>query len=462
MICIDEEIPFEIPTGWEWTKVNEIAFVTKLAGFEYSEYIASSIMPFNTKAIPLFKGKNIQNSTIIYNFESYIPEVLSDQLERSQITKKCLLTPYVGTIGNIGLHNKEGKYHLGSNVGKIEFFNNSEIKILEEYAHIYLLSCYGYAELTKHKKATAQESISIEAIRDVYFPLPPLGEQHRIVEKVEQVLPFVDEYNKAQSKLDDLNKQLPDVLKKSILQEAIQGKLVPQDHADEPASVLLDRIKAEKSRLIKEKKIKRDKNESIIFKGDDNSYYEKNAEGTIQCIDDELPFELPKTWSWCRLGYLCKLIIGKTPARGDCDYWSNATFPWVSISDMKDYGTISSTKECVSQIAATKAFNGKLSKAGSLLMSFKLTVGRTSILDIDAFHNEAIITVQPFIDSDNSLRDYLFRVLPVISNWGDSKDAIKGKTLNSTSLYNILVPLPPVEEAKRICDKVKTIFAIAQ
>lgn len=193
-IDITEEIPFEIPETWEWCRVGSIAFVTKLAGFEYTKYIAPNLKP---SGIPLFKGKNVQNGQIIYNFESYISEELSDSLERSQINKPCLLTPYVGTIGNIGIHTRGGKYHLGSNVGKIEFQNPKDINCIEEkFAYYYLQSKRGYNELTKHKKATAQESISIEAIRDVLIPLPTISEQHRIVEKLEIILPKLKVLNR--------------------------------------------------------------------------------------------------------------------------------------------------------------------------------------------------------------------------------------------------------------------------
>ena len=127
--CIEDEIPFELPEGWAWSKINNIAFVTKLAGFEYTKYIAPTLCE---DGIPLFKGKNVQDSKIIYDFESYIPEQVSDELSRSQITRKCILTPYVGTIGNIGIHDRVGKFHLGSNVGKIELYNSSVI-LMEEY-----------------------------------------------------------------------------------------------------------------------------------------------------------------------------------------------------------------------------------------------------------------------------------------------------------------------------------------
>ena len=145
--CIEDEIPFDLPEGWAWAKINTIAFVTKLAGFEYTKNIAPSLCE---DGIPLFKGKNVQNSTIVYEFESFIPESVSDELQRSQVTQKCILTPYVGTIGNIGIHNRPGKYHLGSNVGKIELYNDNVV-LLEEYVVAYLQSGFGYQQLTKHR-----------------------------------------------------------------------------------------------------------------------------------------------------------------------------------------------------------------------------------------------------------------------------------------------------------------------
>lgn len=186
----DEEVPYDFPTSWKVCYIDDIAFVTKLAGFEYTKYIADNLVP---TGIPLFKGKNVQNGKLVLSFESYIPENVSDELPRSQITKKCLLTPYVGTIGNIAVFDGSFKAHLGSNVGKIELLNSdTQTFILEEYVLWYLKSTYGYAELTKYKKATAQESISIDAIRNVVIAIPPLDEQKRIVAKLEEILPLCE------------------------------------------------------------------------------------------------------------------------------------------------------------------------------------------------------------------------------------------------------------------------------
>ncbi len=183
-------IPFDFPLSWKVCYIDDIAFVTKLAGFEYTKYIADNLV---TDGIPLFKGKNVQNGKLVFSFESYIPESISDELPRSQIAKKCLLTPYVGTIGNIAIFDGSFKAHLGSNVGKIELLNSdTKTFVLEEYVLWYLKSTYGYAELTKHKKATAQESISIDAIRNVIIAIPPIEEQYRIVAKIEELLPLCE------------------------------------------------------------------------------------------------------------------------------------------------------------------------------------------------------------------------------------------------------------------------------
>ena len=188
-LITEDDFPYEFPHNWKICYIDDIAFVTKLAGFEYTEYIAPAL---TQHGIPLFKGKNVQNGKLILNFESYIPEYVSEKLKRSQITRKCLLTPYVGTIGNIAIFDGDFKAHLGSNVGKIELLNYTSQYVMEEYVLYYLRSDIGYRQLIKRKKATAQESISIDAIRNVIIPLPPLAEQKRIVARLEEMLPLCE------------------------------------------------------------------------------------------------------------------------------------------------------------------------------------------------------------------------------------------------------------------------------
>ncbi len=230
-------------------------------------------------------------------------------------------------------------------------------------------------------------------------------------------------------------------LKDKILQLAIQGKLVAQDPNDEPASVLLERIKEEKDKLIKEGKIKKQK-------------------PLPEIKEEEKPFEIPESWEWVRFGNLVEFKIGKTPKRSNLDYWDNGKYPWFSISDIRDGETIYDSKERVSEKAYTDVFKEQISPKGTLIMSFKLSIGKMSILGVDGFHNEAIISIFPIYDSDETIKMYLFRIMKGLDILEDSKKAVKGATLNTTSLNSILVPLPPLAEQKRIVAKVDEIFAL--
>ena len=249
-------------------------------------------------------------------------------------------------------------------------------------------------------------------------------------------------------------------LKNSILQQAIQGKLIKQNKEDKPASELLKRIKAEREKLIKSGKIKINKNISAIYRKG-NSFYEKIENEEI-CIDEELPFEIPKTWEWVYFKDIVYYSMGKTPPRKEKEYWENPKFAWISIADLVSNGFIYETKEKVNQYSIDKIFKNKISVAGTLLMSFKLTVGKVSILGIDAYHNEAIISIYPFVNDKNIMRDYLFFILPLISQYGNIKSAIKGNTLNSDSLDLLYIPLPPIEEQKRIVNKLNQLMPLIE
>ena len=220
-------------------------------------------------------------------------------------------------------------------------------------------------------------------------------------------------------------------LREYILSLAVRGKLVKQDENDEPASVLLDRIREEKDRVEKEKKIKKEKQLTEIS-------------------EDEIPYELPKGWEWVRIGDIVSFNIGKTPNRKNSAYWENGIYPWVSISDMEHGKVIFNTKQKVSQIGVDECFKGMLSPKGTLLMSFKLTIGKMSILGMDALHNEAIVSIYPYIDE---MKLFLFKLLNGFELTSGTKDAIMGKTLNSKSMKNILIALPPLNEQKRIVEK---------
>ena len=425
--CIDDEIPFEIPKGWEWCRLKHMCSMQA--------------------------GKNISASEIY--------------------DKKSVLHPY-RCVGGNGLRgftntfNAEGHFAIIGRQGALcgclniesgKFYATEHAVVVNGFGIIPSLFIYYFftaLNLNQYATATAQPGLAVSNIVEVFIPLPPLPEQLRIVSKIEKLLPLVKTYEQAQNGLNELNASLNEQLRKSILQEAIQGKLVPQCSDEGTAQESLEQIKLEKQKLIKDGKLKKSAlTDSVIFKGDDNKYYEQVGNENID-ITEEIPFDLPENWTWVRFGQYVRMSIGKTPPRGETKYWANGKYPWVSISDMSDYGLVTTTKESVSEYA--KSLFGEISPVGTLIMSFKLTVGRTSLLNTSAYHNEAIISIYPFVDKNYQARNFLFHILPIISNLGDTKDAIKGKTLNSKSLNNLLLPLPPLNEQGRIVAMIELLF----
>ena len=440
--CIDEEIPFEIPQSWEWCRMGTIgewgAGATPAKGNpEY--YNNGNVLWLRTGEL---------NNDVVYDTEIKITNIaLKECSLRLNKVGDVMIAMYGATIGKVAIVGTE----MTTNQACCAC---TPIGIFNWFLFYFLMG--SQLDFIRKGEGGAQPNISREKLISHLMPIPPLTEQHRIVRRVKEVLPYIDKYSFEQTLLNTLNNNIKPLLRKSILQEAIQGKLVSQDPNDEPASALLQRIKEEKQRLVKKGKLKKkDIVDSVIFKGDDNKYYEQ-IDDIVTEISDAIPFDIPDTWQWVRFGQLATLHIGKTPTRGDARYWSNATKHWVSISDMKEYGQIKNTKEKISDAASS--LMGTCSPIGTLLMSFKLTVGRTSILDIEAYHNEAIVSIYPYIDNKFAFRNYLFYVLPILANMGNSKNAIKGKTLNSKSLNSLLIPLPSLSEQQRIVDMIETIF----
>ena len=426
--CIDDEIPFDLPKGWEWCRIKDICQMQAGKNISASEISEEKNLEYQYRCIG---GNGLRGYVKTYNTEGHFSIV-----GRQGVLCGCL---------NIEV----GRFYATEHAVIVDSWG-----IITPLFMYYILTALN---LNQYSTATAQPGLSVAKIIDTPFPLPPLAEQQRIVAKIEELMPLVEQYGRAQSELEALNSNIREQLKKSVLQYAIEGKLVPQCEEDGTAEDLLREIQAEKQRLYAEGKLKKkDLAHSTIFRGEDNKYYEQIG-SEIMGVSDEIPFVLPCSWQWVRFGQIVRMSIGKTPARGDVRYWSNVTRPWVSISDMVNYGHINNTKEKISNAASS--LMGSISPVGSLLMTFKLTVGRTSILNIDAYHNEAIITIYPFIDDEFALRDYLFYTLPILSNMGDSKDAIKGKTLNSKSLNSLLIPLPPLKEQRHIIKRLEELYA---
>lgn len=433
----EDEVPFKIPDSWEWVRLEDIT--TYISRGKSPVYSDKRIYPVVAQKCNQWSGFSLEKAKFID------PKTVDKYSEERLLQDGDLLwnSTGLGTLGRMAIYdsrvNEYGWAVADSHV--------TVIRTCPDFAYYkYLLFYFASPEVQrviedKSDGSTKQKELAQETVRKYEVPLPPLTEQHRIVEKIEELLPIIKEYGEAYEEASKMDAELPDKLKKSILQEAIMGKLDTQDPNDEPASVLLEQIREEKKRLVKEGKLKK---KDLI-------------ETPVE--ESEQPFKIPESWEWVRFGDLVFTFTGKTPPRGETMYWGDNDYPWVSISDMKQGEIIYTTKEYISQKAADNCFHGQISPKGTLIMSFKLTVGRTSILGIDAYHNEAIISIRTYADAKHYIRDYLSYLLPIVANTGDSKDAIKGRTLNSKSIYNLFIPLPPLAEQHRIVEKIEALFS---
>ena len=283
-----DEVPFDIPDSWEWVRLSTVIELQSGQDMTPDKYNDCG------KGIPYITGaSNIENGIVLINRWT----------EYGRAFAYCgdILLTCKGTVGTMAVL-QEPQVHIARQIMAIRPI--SELYV--PYIQLVLDT------LVENLKAAAKSMIPGIAREDVLqslFPVPPVSEQKRIVQKVSDLSPCLEQYAAADTKLLSLNNAFPEALKKSILQEAVQGKLVPQDPSDEPAEALLERIRAEKQRLIKEGKIKKDKHESVIFRRD-NSHYEK-LDGVERCIDDELPFEIPENWCWCKIGTIFTLQAGK-------------------------------------------------------------------------------------------------------------------------------------------------------
>jgi len=306
---------------------------------------------------------------------------------------------------------------------------------------------------------TTVDTITIIKAKKYLTPLPPLAEQQRIVEKIESLLPFVDVYVEADQELTALNNRFPEDLKKSILQVAVQGKLVEQDPADEPATVLLERIKAEKEQLLKEKKIKKEKVSSFIFKGEDGSYYE-NIDGEIKCIDDEIPFEIPESWAWVRLGKVVQIN-----PRNKLEDDLNVSFIPMALIDDGYKKSHTSEQKLWREIKSgfTHFRNGDIgiAKITPCFQNLKSVIFTNLTNGYGAGTTELHI-LRPFSSSILPLYLLWFAKNPIFI--GDGKSTFTGtagqQRVGKNFIENYLFPLPPLAEQQRIVGKVNTLLAM--
>ena len=316
VVCIDEELPYSLPLGWTWCRLNELGIYRK--GPFGSSLTKSMFVPKSEHSIKVYEQKNaIQKDYRLGEY--YISEDKFSEMQ-SFVTKPFdIIVSCAGTIGETYLLPEEAPIGIiNQALMRVELYNLD----IADYWQLF----FAYILLIENEMKGAGSAIKnippFEYLKAILVPIPPLQEQKRIIEKYNELTTLISQYTQQKEVLDLLNDNLYPSIKKSILQEAIQGKLVPQDPNDEPASLLLQRIKEEKLRLVKEGKLKKkDVIDSTIFRGDDNKYYENIGQETIE-ITEDIPFEIPSNWEWCRLRDICSIFTGATfkkdEAKTDC------------------------------------------------------------------------------------------------------------------------------------------------
>ncbi len=296
--CIEDEIPFEVPEGWEWCRLNNI--------YNFIDYRGATPTKI-TNGIPLITAKNVKSGYIDYTIDDYISEEeFKDRQQRGVSKKGDILFTTEAPLGNAALADIE-KFSAGQRLITFQHYG-SKNELINYVILMFILSDFFQHQLYVNKTGSTVAGIKAATLKTLWIPVPPYNEQVRISNALNSAIKLIDSISESKETLSKIISST----KSKILDLAIRGKLVPQDPNDEPASVLLERIRAEKEELIKQGKVKRDKKESVIFRGDDNSYYEKFFDDKERCIDEELLFELPNGWEWCNLSMIGTTNIGLT------------------------------------------------------------------------------------------------------------------------------------------------------
>ena len=433
-VCIAGEVPFEIPESWEWVRLGSI-------GDWGSGATPSRTTPeYYNGNIPWLKTGDLNDGYITHIPETITERALLETSVRLNPIGSVLIAMYGATIGKLGILQTPATTNQAC-CACIPFTG-----IYNEFLFYFLMS--QKLAFIKRGEGGAQPNISKEKIVATLMPLPPKAEQKRIVEKLHILQPYIESYTLLEKEDIKLHHSFPEILKKSILQYAIQGKLVSQDPTDEPASALLERIRAEKEQLIKSGKIKRDKHESVIFRRD-NSYYEK-VDGIERCIDDDLPFEIPESWEWCRLGtILQKLTDGthstpKYTARG---------IPFISVKDISS-GKISFERtKFISKTEHELLASRCDPHRDDILLTKVGTTGIPVLVDTDRPFSIFVSVAQLRFSTellDKFFLIYLLKSPLVQTQCRENTKGVGNKNWVMRDIANTLICIPPLAEQKRI------------
>ena len=440
--CIDEEVPFEIPQGWEWCRIRNIS--QSYIGLTYSP---SEVSPQGTIVL---RSSNIQDGKIVLDDIVRVTKNISEKLlvEENDI----IICARNGSAKLVGKSAIVTEITEPMTFGAFMAICKTS---LYQYVSIFLQSDLFFSQLRDVSGTTTINQLTQSNFNGFLIAIPPLEEQHRIFEKINDVLPIVEIYGNKQEQLNKLNDNLRENVKKSILQEAIQGKLVQQIAEEGTAQDLLEQIKAEKQKLVKEGKLKKSAlNDSVIFRGDDNKYWEKNGMSVV-CIDDEIPFEIPSTWIWCRLGDCVKIIGGY--AFKSYELKSPVGYRVIRISDISENGLVNKN---IVKYGGNEDLDQYLIKENDILIAMTGgTVGKSLLLNNGLSEslllNQRVAIIRNFWINVEYLIAFLHS--PYIKQIIDKKKNSTNDNISMSDLNDFLLPMPPLKEQSRIVEKYKSV-----
>ncbi len=452
--CIDEEVPFEIPQGWEWCRVSSLFQINPKVVAE--DNTSAAFIPM--EAISAGYGSEFRYYEKEWGeIKSGYTAFADNDIAFAKITP-CFQNRKSAIFE--GLPNGIGA-------------GTTELKILRTYGEtinrwfvLYFLESPYFIDEATFKGTANQQRIIVGYLENKLFPLPPLAEQERIVDKIGLVMPIIDKYSKSQELLDKMNVELNECLKKSVLQEAIQGKLVPQIASEGTAHELLEQIKAEKQKLVKEGKLKKSAlASSVIFHGDDNKYWEKSEDGAV-CIDEEIPFEIPSHWAWVRLDDICSFIHrGKSPKYSPikkypvvaqkCNQWVGFSIEKAKFIEPQSITSYNSEYFLQDRDLMWNSTGlgtlGRMAIYYTLLNPYELAVADSHVTVIRPYKTYIVSEYLYYYFASNTVQS-------VIEDKSDG--STKQKELATKTVKSYLVPLPPFAEQLRIVQKIKSVTSI--
>ena len=452
--CIDEEISFDVPNGWEWERWGNIS-----QSIQYG-YNAPAL---EHGAIKMVRISDIQENCVLWDNVPYC------QIEENDIDTYLLKVNdilFARTGGTVG------KSFLVEEVPEKAIYAGYLIRtrysslLNPRYMKSFMESQLYWEQLKNGTIATAQPNCNGKTLAKMLLPIPPTKEQDRIVEKLTQLSSFLDNYGLCQDRLNLLNKEIKEQFKKSILQEAIQGKLVQQIAEEGTAQDLLEQIKIEKLNLVKVGKLKKSAlATSVIFRGDDNKYWEKSEDGAV-CIDEEIPFEIPSNWAWVRLDDICSFIHrGKSPKYSPikkypvvaqkCNQWAGFSIEKAKFIEPKNITSYNDEYFLQDRDLMWNSTGlgtlGRMAIYYTILNPYELAVADSHVTVIRPYKTHIVSEYLYYYFASNTVQS-------VIEDKSDG--STKQKELATKTVKSYLVPLPPFGDQLRIVQKIKSVTSI--